>query len=194
MHARSLVVCAVALSALTLGPARAQSTSAAAASPSVATASPMPRGWVRAASLRPGAPLRVQLRFAPAPTLCTLVWIDNAALACDGQGLFGASERLVFPAAQVYSVSQNNTRDCDQDCGAGKRMLVGAVLGGTVGGLIFSRSSGGAAALGAMLGAGTGGGIAAGPQIFGAPGMGPPMRPAMSMRVPLRRPARLRFP
>ena len=138
MHTLRLGLMALVVFFFVIAVAGAQTT----AVPSATAAAPaLPRGWMKVASLRPGERLSVQVRFAPAPTLCTLVWIDNTALACEGDASSGTSTRLVFPAAQVYSVARDRTQDGDRSCGTGKRLLIGAAIGGTLGGLLLSRSS-----------------------------------------------------
>ncbi len=129
---------------------------ASAQAPSAAAPITMPKGWLKAASLRPGEPLTVRVRFASNPTHCTLAWIDNTALACNAEAWSGVGDRLIFPAAQVYSVERDKAGNSDGGCGEGKRMLIGAGIGGVVGGLIFAKNGGKAGALGAMFGAGAG--------------------------------------
>ena len=149
----------------------------------------LPRGWLKAASLRPGEPLSVRVRPDRTPTLCTLVWIDTVALACNAEATSGGEHRLIFPVAQVSSVERDRTAESPEGCGEAKRLLIAAGAGSLVGGLILGQTSGRAGALGAMLGAGFGVGLVAGGGALGAP-----VRPPLSLRVPLRRAGRRSFP
>jgi len=140
-----------------------------------------PRNWQKIADLPPGTPLVVHEPYARTSADCTLVWIDNNALACDTFDLHGAAQRVVFRRAEIESVQRVKPDSAGHENATA--ILIGMGIGGALGGLMARNAGPGPIALFAALGMGIGGGIPAG--IFA--GMGAPSqpRPQFGVRIPL---------
>jgi hypothetical protein len=139
-----------------------------------------PRNWQKIADLPPGTPLEVHEPYARTSADCTLVWIDNNALACDTFDLRGAVQRVVYRRAEIESVQRVKPESADR--GKAIAILIGMGIGGTVGGLMARNAGPGPIAAFAAIGMGVGGGIPAG--VF--EGMGSPQpRPQFGVRIPL---------
>jgi len=144
-----------------------------------------PRNWQKMADLPPGTPLEVHEPFARGSADCTLVWIDNNALACDTFDPHGEAQRIVYRRAEIESVQRVKPESADR--GKATAILIGMGIGGTLGGLMARNAGPGPIAAFAAAGAGVGGGIPAG--VFA--GMGPPQpRSQFGVRIPLGRATR----
>jgi hypothetical protein len=149
------------------------------------TSSAGPHNWNKIADLPPGTPLEVHEPYARTSTDCTLVWIDNNALACDTFDLRGVVQRVVYRRAEIESVQRVKPESADR--GKAIAILIGMGIGGAVGGLVARNAGPGPIAAFAALGASIGGGIPAG--VFA--GMGPPRpQPQFGVRIPLGHAAR----
>jgi hypothetical protein len=147
-----------------------------------------PHNWQKIADLPSGTPLEVHEPYARYSTDCTLVWIDNNALACDTFDLHGAAQRVVYRRAGIESVQRVRPEDADH--GKAVAVLIGMGIGGTVGGLVARDTTPGAIAAFVALGMGIGGGIPAGAFTE----MGPPRpQPQFGVRIPLGRPLHRNF-
>jgi len=139
-----------------------------------------PHNWNKIADLPPGTPLEVHEPYARSSTDCTLVWIDNNALACDTFDLHGAAQRVVYLRAEIESVQRVKPESADH--GKATAILIGMGIGGTVGGLVARNAGPGPIAAFVALGMGVGGGIPAG----AFAGMGAPRtQPQFGVRIPL---------
>jgi hypothetical protein len=139
--------------------------------------------WQRIADLTPGTLILVQQDDNPYRIPCTLVWIDNNALACDISTYDAPPHRVIYPAPSIYSVRPAPPPHFADDSPSPAPILIGAGIGALLGGI--GGSNNGDARTGAvcaLLGAGLGGVMGA-----GLPGQlsGPP-RPQYGMRTPLR--------
>ena len=139
-----------------------------------------PHNWQKIADLPPGTPLEVHEPYARVSTDCTLVWIDNNALACNVPDVAGAQRRVIYRRAELESIERVKPESADHAKAAA--ILIGMGIGGTVGGLVARNAGPGPIALFAALGASVGGGIPAG--VFA--GMGAPRpQPQFGVRIPL---------
>ena len=144
-----------------------------------------PHNWQKIADLPPGTLLEVHEPYARYSADCTLVWIDNNALACDTFDLHGAAQRVVYRRAEIESVQRVKPESADH--GKATALLIGMGIGGILGGLMARNAGPGPIAAFAALGAGVGAGIPAG--LFA--GMGPPQpRSHFGIRIPLGRATR----
>lgn len=120
-----------------------------------ATTPPPSRQWRKVAQLPPGSRILVRKQGKQVPQSCTLAWIDDATLACDGVRASGTgvAERLTYPIASVASVSPQVMPN-DPNRSHVKGALIGAGIGAVAGGLVFgvATESGRAGAIGALLG------------------------------------------
>jgi hypothetical protein len=149
------------------------------ASPQALT--PGPRNWLKIADLPPGTALEVHEPYARYSADCTLVWIDNNALACDTFDLHGAAQRVVYRRAEVESVQRVKPESADHE--KATAVLIGMGIGGTLGGLIARNAGPGPIALFAAMGMCIGGGIPAG--MFAGMGDPPRPQPQFGVRIPL---------
>ena len=139
-----------------------------------------PHNWQKIADLPPGTLLEVHEPYARYSADCTLVWIDNNALACDTFDLHGASQRVVYRRAEIESVQRVKPENADH--GKAIAILIGMGIGGAVGGLVARDAGPGPIAAFAAMGMGVGGGIPAG--AFAR--IGPP-QPQFGLRIPVGR-------
>ena len=124
------------------------------------TPQPAPsRQWQKIAELPTGTPLIVREQGKQLAQVCTLVWIDNTALACDTFAPDGGTKRLVYPIASLTSVARQPSPE-EKD----RRFRLGATLfgmgcGGLVGGLVTKGISTNAGFAGAAVGSLLGGSL-----------------------------------
>jgi len=113
------------------------------------------RQWRKVAQLPPGTRILVREQGKQVPQSCTLTWIDDTKLACDGITASGTGkiERLIYPIASVASVSPQAMPN-DPNRSHVKGALIGAGIGAAAGGLVFgiATESGRAGAIGALIG------------------------------------------
>jgi hypothetical protein len=144
--------------------------------------SPGPHNWQKIADLPPGTPLEVHETYARFAADCTLVWVDNNALACDTFDLHGVAQRVVYRRTEIESVQRTKLESADH--GKATAVLIGMGIGGALGGLVARNAGPGPIAAFAALGMGVGGGIPAGMFV----GMGSArLQPRFGVRIPLSR-------
>jgi len=132
--------------------------------------------WQRIANLPPGTPILVREHYAPYPIPCTLVWIDNNSVACDGP-----DDRVIYPAASLASIAPDTP---PRHIRVG--ILVATGAGAFLGGLAGSNGTAGTTAAGVLIGGALGASIAA----IATPEVGPYRSAPAGIRIPLRAPHR----
>jgi hypothetical protein len=144
------------------------------------TPQPAPsRQWQKIAELPTGTPLIVREQGKQLAQVCTLVWIDNAALACDAYALDGGTQRLVYPIASIASVARQPSPEEKDSRFRLKATLFGMGVGGLAGGLAAKGISTDAGFAGAAVGSLLGGSLVI------AATNGPP-RPMWAVSLPFR--------
>jgi hypothetical protein len=124
------------------------------------TAPPTPsRQWQKIASLPPGTQLLVREQSSPMQQPCTLVWIDNAALACDVFVPASGVRRVVYPIATVISVSPQFAQNFPEEHTHFRALFIGMGCGALAVGLLAKQESTSAGFAGAAIGALAGGGL-----------------------------------
>lgn len=131
-----------------------------------------PRNWQRIADLPPGTPILVREHYASYPTPCTLAWIDNNSVACDGP-----DGRIIYPAASLAAIAPDAPPNHIP-----VRIFVAAGVGAILGGLAGSNGTPGTTAAGVLIGGGLGGSMAA----IATPEISPYRSAPAGIRIPLR--------
>jgi len=127
--------------------------------------------WQRIANLPPGTSILIREHYTPYPTPCTLAWIDNVSLACDG-----IDGRVIYPATSLASVASDTPPNHIP-----VRIFVAAGVGAILGGLAGSNGNAGTTAAGILIGGGLGGSMAA----IAGPEVGPYRSAPAGIRIPL---------
>jgi len=105
--------------------------------------------WERVENLPSGELVELRDRSTGLKTECVLAYASSSAVGCDTGGSYDPVRRVVYPKATIDTVWVVRWVHGP----SGKAMLIGAGLGGLLGGLIFSESgSTGATVVGVALG------------------------------------------
>ena len=127
--------------------------------------------WQHIANVPTGTPILIRERYAPYPTPCTLAWIDNNSVACDGP-----DDRVIYPAASLASIAPDTP---PRHIRVG--ILVTAGAGAFLGGLAGNNGTAGTTAAGVLIGGALGASIAA----IATPEVGPYRSAPAGIRIPL---------
>jgi hypothetical protein len=146
------------------------------------TAPPPSRQWQKIASLPPGSQLLVREQGNPLQQPCTLVWIDNTALACDVFIPAGGVRRVVYPIATVTSVTQQVWQNEEEEHTHFRALFIGMGCGALAGGLLAKEAGTSAGFAGAAIGSLAGGSLA----LAATNGFGSPAPPQWTFPLPMR--------
>ncbi len=131
------------------------------------------RQWERVRALVPGESIELRDRATGVHTECVLAYASYTALGCDTGGPYDPLRRVVYPKSAIGAVWVVRWVHGP----SGKAMLIGASIGGVLGGILLGESSSkGATATGIGLGATLG---------LGLSNLGDPFHTRLSKRTHL---------
>jgi hypothetical protein len=133
------------------GPIWGQASSLPEAPAPVASASvPSDSRWQRVESLPAGELVELRDRATGVKTECVLAYASASAVGCDTGGQYDPARRVVYPKAGIDTVWVVRWVHGP----SGKAMLIGAGVGGLLGGLVLAQSQGSAGQVTAGVGIG----------------------------------------
>jgi hypothetical protein len=106
--------------------------------------------WQRVESLPPGELIELRDRATGVHTECVLAYASDTVVGCDTGGSYDPARRIVYAKAGIDAVWLVRWVHGP----SGKAMLIGAGIGGLLGGLVLAQSQGSAGQVAAGVGIG----------------------------------------